>query len=271
MPELPEVETTRRGIAPYVEGERVAGVIVREHRLRWPIPNDLEAQLRGQTVETLKRRAKYLLFHTARGTLIVHLGMSGSLRVLTPSAPVEKHDHFDLVFANNRCLRYRDPRRFGAALWTRDAPLEHKLLAHLGPEPLDNVFNGAWLHRASRKRKVAVKSLLMDSHVVVGVGNIYASEALFCAGLRPTKAAGRVSKAKYDELCAAVKRVLAAAIDKGGTTLRDFVDSEGQPGYFANELLVYGRKGEPCTQCGTPIRQQVIGQRSSFFCPACQQ
>ncbi len=270
MPELPEVETTRRGIAPLLEGRRVRAVEVREPRLRWPVPPALARELPGQPIESVSRRAKFLLVRSPAGHLILHLGMSGSLRVVSNNVPPEKHDHLDVVMEDGRCLRLRDPRRFGAALWTTEDPLAHPLLRDLGPEPLQGGFNAETLYRLSRSRRVAVKSFIMNSHVVAGVGNIYASEALFLAGIHPTRPAGRISRARYERLVEAVRRVLEDAITAGGTTLRDFVDSDGNPGYFARKLRVYGREGEPCETCGAPVRSRVIGQRSTFFCIRCQ-
>ncbi|GAA0249590.1 bifunctional DNA-formamidopyrimidine glycosylase/DNA-(apurinic or apyrimidinic site) lyase [Rhodanobacter caeni] len=274
MPELPEVETTRRGIAPYLIGRRVLGVTLRRADLRWPIPPQITALLPGQLIEAVERRAKYLLLHTEAGSALLHLGMSGVLRVLPPDAPVGKHDHVDIALERTptqarRILRFTDPRRFGCLLW--QAPGEtHELLAGLGPEPLTDAFDGDLLWRRSRGRKAAVKLFLMDNAIVVGVGNIYASEALFAAGIDPRRAAGTVSRMRYARLAAEVKRILAWAIERGGTTLRDFISPDGAPGYFFRELNVYGRAGEPCHVCGTPIRQVVLGQRSTFWCPRCQ-
>lgn len=270
MPELPEVETTRRGIAPFLEGRRVRTVAVREPRLRWPVPAALARDLPGQPILSVFRRAKFLLLESPIGHLILHLGMSGSLRVVSNNVPPEKHDHLDVVMEDGRCLRLRDPRRFGAALWTTGAPLEHPLLKDIGPEPLGSAFSPQWLHRLSRGRRVAVKSFLMNGHVVAGVGNIYASEALFIAGIHPSRPAGRISLERYGLLVDAVREVLDDAITAGGTTLRDFVDTDGNPGYFARKLRVYGRQDDPCENCGAPIRGRVIGQRSTFYCPRCQ-
>ena len=269
MPELPEVETTRRGIAPLVEGRRVSRVVVRQPRLRWPVPEELPARLARRTLQRVERRAKYLLLRFGHGTLILHLGMSGSLRVVPPRTPPEKHDHFDLVLGN-RCLRLRDPRRFGAVLWTGEDPARHPLLANLGPEPLETAFDGAHLHRHSRGRATAVKNFIMDGRIVVGVGNIYASEALFEAGIHPARPCGRISLERYQRLADTIRRTLADAIEQGGTTLRDFRQADGRPGYFVQELKVYGREGAPCPRCGAPVRQRVIGQRSSFYCGRCQ-
>lgn len=269
MPELPEVETTRRGVRPHVEGREIARLVVRESRLRWPIPADLPALLQGQRVESVRRRAKYLLFVTSAGTLLIHLGMSGSLRVVSPAQLPAKHDHFDIELNGGSVLRYNDPRRFGCCLWFTPGE-EHPLLRDLGPEPLSNDFDGALLHRRSRGRKGPVKAFLMDQKVVVGVGNIYANEALFLAGIRPDRAAGRISLARYQALADRCKQVLASAISQGGTTLRDFVGGDGKPGYFAQQLYVYGREGQPCKCCGLPLRELRISQRSSIYCVACQ-
>ena len=274
MPELPEVETTRRGIAPYLIGRRVVGVTLRRADLRWPIPAAISELLPGQRIEAVERRAKYLLLHTQAGSALLHLGMSGVLRVLPPDAPVGKHDHVDIALERTstqagRILRFTDPRRFGCLLW--QAPGEiHSLLANLGPEPLTDAFDGDLLWHLSRGRKAAVKLFLMDNAVVVGVGNIYASEALFAAGIDPRRAAGSISRARYARLAGEVKRILAWAIERGGTTLRDFINPDGAPGYFFRELNVYGRAGEACQVCGTAIRQVVLGQRSTFWCPHCQ-
>jgi formamidopyrimidine-DNA glycosylase len=274
LPELPEVETTRRGIAPYLIGRRVTGVILRRSDLRWPIPPEISELLPGQRIDAVERRAKYLLLHTLAGSALLHLGMSGVLRVLPPDAPLGKHDHVDIALERAaaqgpRVLRFTDPRRFGCLLW--QAPGEtHALLAKLGPEPLTDAFDGDLLWHTSRGRTAAVKLFLMDSAVVVGVGNIYASEALFAAGIDPRRAAGAVSRARYARLATEVKRILAWAIERGGTTLRDFLNPDGLPGYFFRELNVYGRAGEPCRVCGTPIRQVMLGQRSTFWCPHCQ-
>ncbi len=270
MPELPEVETTRRGIEPWLLGARVDAVAVRERRLRWPVTARLARDLSGRSVESLERRAKYLLMTAGDGTLIMHLGMSGSLRVLEAPRPPGPHDHVDLVLSNGRMLRFNDPRRFGAMLWTRRDPMRHPLLRHLGPEPLGAEFDGDHLWRLSRGRRAAVKTFIMDGRVVVGVGNIYASEALFRSGIDPRRAAGRVSRRRYGVLADSIREVLAAAIKRGGTTLQDFTGGDGQPGYFAQELNVYGREGDACRSCGGPIRQTVLGQRSTFFCQRCQ-
>ncbi|WP_437879621.1 bifunctional DNA-formamidopyrimidine glycosylase/DNA-(apurinic or apyrimidinic site) lyase [Pseudomonas sp. LRF_L74] len=269
MPELPEVETTRRGIAPHLEGQRVTRVVVRERRLRWPIPEDLDVRLSGQRIETVERRAKYLLMKAESGTLIGHLGMSGSLRLVEAGLPAAKHEHVDIELESGMALRYTDPRRFGALLWSQD-PLNHELLVRLGPEPLTDAFDGARLYRMSRGRSMAIKPFIMDNAVVVGVGNIYASEALFAAGIDPRREAGTVSSARYERLSQEIKRILAHAIERGGTTLRDFVGGDGQPGYFQQELFVYGRGGAFCKTCGAGLREIKLGQRASVFCPKCQ-
>ena len=270
MPELPEVETTRRGLQGAVVGRTIERVVVRESRLRWRVPAELPAVVVGQRIESLRRRAKYLLFTLPHGTLIVHLGMSGSLRVLPAKAPVLTHDHLDIVLDSDACLRFNDPRRFGCVLWTTGDPEEHPLLRSLGPEPLSPQFDGASLARAAKGRRVAIKQLLMNSQIVVGVGNIYASEALFRAGIRPRRAAGRLKAVEFDALARSVKQVLKEAIRSGGTTLRDYVNADGMPGYFRQKLYVYERSGEPCRVCKTPIRQLVQGQRSTYFCASCQ-
>ena len=270
MPELPEVETARRGISPYLIGRRIKAVTVRDSRLRWPVPAALVKELRGQRIEDITRRGKYLLLHTGAGTAILHLGMSGSLRVLASNTPPEKHDHVDMEFDGGRILRLRDPRRFGTLLWTRGDARRHKLLKDLGPEPLDAAFDGDHLFNHSRGRKVAVKTFLMNSHVVVGVGNIYASESLYLAGIHPERLAGRITRERYALLAKAVKRVLTAAIKSGGTTLRDFTREDGEPGYFYLRLRVYDREGRTCKRCGGTIVSKVTGQRSTYYCPSCQ-
>jgi formamidopyrimidine-DNA glycosylase len=271
VPELPEVETTRRGVAPHLEGRTVSRVEVRETRLRQPVHPALAQLLEGATLLRVRRRAKYLLFDFGHGTLIVHLGMSGSLRVLEPHTPVQKHDHVDLVFEGRTVLRLRDPRRFGLMVWTEDEPAQHALLAELGPEPWDAAFSAGYLSTLAASRSGAVKNFLMDGKVVVGVGNIYASESLHRAGIHPARPARRVAEARYAALVEAVQEVLDQAISFGGTTLRDFTRDDGKPGYFRNELRVYDRAGASCLRCGTgSIRQRVIGQRMSYFCPQCQ-
>jgi formamidopyrimidine-DNA glycosylase len=270
MPELPEVETTRRGIAPALLERRVAEVIVRERRLRWPIPSDLEAALRGQTVRRIERRAKYILIRFDAGTLILHLGMSGSLRMLKADVPPRAHDHWDIRMDTGFTLRFHDPRRFGSLHWTEADPHLHPLLAKLAPEPLTETFDGDYLFRVTRKRAVAIKQFIMNSQVVVGVGNIYASEALFGARIAPRRAARRISRAQAQALALAIKEVLAEAIKIGGTTLRDYVNADGIPGYFRQRLFVYERGGEPCRVCQKPVKQFVQGQRSTYWCSTCQ-
>lgn len=270
MPELPEVETTRRGIRPHILGHRISHCVVRDRRLRWPVPRGLESKLQGQPIQDISRRGKYLLLTTPAGTVIIHLGMSGSLRILACDTPYEKHDHVDIELDNRQCLRLRDPRRFGAVLFTEDDPMQHELLRKLGPEPLSTEFDGDYLFHKSRKRSACIKTFIMDSHIVVGVGNIYANEALFAAGIHPRRAAGKVTRAQYTHLAKAIKDVLRAAIKAGGTTLRDFTRSDGKPGYFRQALQIYGREGDPCLRCGKPISLAVIGQRASYYCTHCQ-
>jgi len=274
MPELPEVETTRRGLAPHLEGHNVQAVTLRRPDLRWPIPPELPRLLQGQRIDAVRRRAKYLLLDTAAGSAVLHLGMSGSLRVLPGDTPLRAHDHVDIALVGNagvpgRVLRFNDPRRFGCLLW-QPVGTVHPLLAGLGPEPLSDDFDGNHLFALSRGRTAPVKTFLMDQAVVVGVGNIYAAEALFAAGIAPNRAAGRVSRERYAALAREVKRILAHAIDRGGTTLRDFIRPDGAPGYFEQELQVYGREGNACHRCGTPLRHASIGQRASVWCPRCQ-
>ena len=269
MPELPEVETTCRGIAPYTESHTLTSITVRQPQLRWPIPAELGLLLPGQTVHRVARRAKYILLQMDQGDLLIHLGMSGSLRVVSADTPVGKHDHVDLLFDNNRVVRFTDPRRFGAILW-QAADTPHPLLQMLGPEPLSDDFHVDYLWCRCQGKKQAIKQFIMDNHVVVGVGNIYASEALFAAGIDPRRAAGRISKERLARLVDEIKRVLDYAITRGGTTLRDFVGGDGKPGYFQQELYVYGRKGELCKVCGTQLKEVRLGQRSSVFCPSCQ-
>lgn len=274
MPELPEVETTRRGLLPHVEGQRVAHVRLRRPDLRWPIPREVEALLPEQRIDAIRRRAKYLLLDTTAGSALLHLGMSGSLRVLPEDTPVRAHDHVDIALVGEdgkpgRVLRFNDPRRFGCLLW--QAPGEtHPLLAGLGPEPLSEAFDGNYLFERSRGRKAPVKAFLMDQSVVVGVGNIYAAEALFTAGISPLRPAGKVSRERYAALAEAVKAILAHAIARGGTTLRDFISPDGAPGYFEQELLAYGRGGQPCPRCGRALKQASIGQRATVWCGHCQ-
>ncbi|MEM8561189.1 MAG: bifunctional DNA-formamidopyrimidine glycosylase/DNA-(apurinic or apyrimidinic site) lyase [Pseudomonadota bacterium] len=269
MPELPEVETTRRGVAPYCVGKLVSHVTVRESRLRWPVPSELPERLAGLRVTALERRAKYLLFRTEQGSLLVHLGMSGSLRIAALDDEPRKHDHIDILFENGACLRFHDPRRFGSLHWV---PVDgsHKLLNHLGPEPLSDVFDGSLLYQRSRGRSCPVKNFIMDGRVVVGVGNIYANEALFLAGIHPRRAAGRISRSRYETLANRIKQVLTSAIKQGGTTLRDFVGGDGSPGYFAQQLYVYARAGERCKRCDATLKEIRLAQRSTVFCVTCQ-
>ncbi len=269
MPELPEVETTRRGLLPHVAGRHVEHVRLRRPDLRWPIPREIEDLLPGQRIDAIRRRAKYLLFDTGAGSALLHLGMSGSLRVLPDDTPVRAHDHVDITLDSGRVLRFNDPRRFGCLLWQSPGEV-HPLLAGLGPEPLSDDFDGDLLFHLSRGRSAPVKTFLMDQAVVVGVGNIYAAEALFRAGISPLRAAGKVSRDRYGALATAVKEILAYAITRGGTTLRDFISPDGAPGYFEQELSVYGRGGEPCRRCGRPLKQAMIGQRASVWCGHCQ-
>ncbi len=269
MPELPEVETTRRGVAPYCSGAQVQRLVVREPRLRWPVPEQLPHLLQGQLITAVERRAKYLLFRTAAGTLLVHLGMSGSLRVVSPEQSPGRHDHIDIHLHTGACLRYNDPRRFGCFLWLETAE-QHPLLQELGPEPLSAEFDGDMLYRRSRGRRVPVKSFIMNGQVVVGVGNIYANEALFLAGIDPRRSAGRIAATRYGVLANCIKQVLTSAIKQGGTTLRDFVGGDGKPGYFAQQLYVYGRGGSPCKRCGGVLRECRLGQRTTVFCVTCQ-
>jgi formamidopyrimidine-DNA glycosylase len=270
VPELPEVETTRRGIEPLLVGRGVSGVTVRNFALRWPVTEELVSALTGATVLAVRRRAKYLLLQTAAGAAILHFGMSGSLRFVPSGSPPGRHDHVDLVLADNLILRYTDPRRFGCLLWAPGDPLRHPLLAHLGPEPLEAEFDGTRLRSAATGKRVAVKSLIMDSRVVVGVGNIYASEALFVSRIHPARPCGRISALRLETLAQAIRQILQEAIDAGGTTLRDFTNESGRPGYFARQLRVYGRGGEPCLTCGQAVRVRRIGQRASYYCSTCQ-
>ena len=269
MPELPEVETTRRGLLPNLSGRSFQKAIIRNPSLRWPVPMRLASRLKGQLVRTIERRGKYLLFRCNSGTLMIHLGMSGSLRIVSSEEPPIKHDHIDLIFSSGNVLRYHDPRRFGSFHWITNGQ-EHPLLASLGPEPLSEKFDGNYLFEQSRRRSISVKQFIMDGKIVVGVGNIYASEALFLSGIRPGKASKRISRERYLKLAASIKIVLQSAIKEGGTTLRDFVGASGLPGYFSLKLNVYGRQGRKCNLCQAIIRCKVLGQRASFYCPACQ-
>jgi formamidopyrimidine-DNA glycosylase len=269
MPELPEVETTCRGIAPHLQGQLVTGVDIRQAALRWPVPDAISA-LRGQRIHTVSRRAKYLLLGADRGHCIVHLGMSGSLRVCPPDVPLRPHDHVILSLHSGLQLRYHDPRRFGCWLWTDADPASHQLLHDLGPEPLEAAFSPEVLLRACKRHKRAIKTVVMDPHVVVGVGNIYACEALFAAAIDPRRRADRISAQRIENLTTAIKFVLQRSIDQGGTTLRDFLREDGRPGYFKQQLNVYDRADKPCHSCAQPIRRSVLGQRTTYFCPHCQ-
>lgn len=270
MPELPEVETTRRGIEPALAGHRVLAVIVRERRLRWPIPKDFEARLTYERILAVERRAKYILLRFSVGTVILHLGMSGSVRLVKPDLAPRKHDHVDLVMDSGWAVRFHDPRRFGSLTFTADDPEDHPLLKKLAPEPLSAAFDGDYLYRATRKRKVAIKQLIMNSQLVVGVGNIYASEALFRARISPKRMAGRISAAEANKLAKSIKTVLAAAVKIGGTTLRDYVNADGAPGYFRQRLYVYERAGDKCRVCRGVVKQFTQGQRSTYWCTTCQ-
>ena len=270
MPELPEVETTRRGIETHIENNKVSKVILRRKTLRWPITPALSKDLPGETIQSVSRRGKYLLLATQKGCLLIHLGMSGSLRIVESSRAAAKHDHVDVVFANNKVLRYTDPRRFGCILWETEPIEAHPLLASLGPEPLEDNFHTDYLFKKSRRRNIAVKTFIMDSKVVVGVGNIYANESLFLAGISPKRSAGKISKPRYEKLVECIQQVLQQAIDVGGTTLKDFTGSDGEPGYFAQSLHVYGRRGEPCHGCNGTLKEIRQGQRSTVYCSQCQ-
>jgi formamidopyrimidine-DNA glycosylase len=270
MPELPEVETTLRGIQPHIEQQKITCVTVRQHQLRWPIPNNIQEILVNQTITSASRRGKYLLLQTPTGTVILHLGMSGRLHIVTPNTPPNKHDHVDVEFANAKSLRLTDPRRFGAFLWTADDPLQHALLKDLGPEPLSSDFTDDYLWTQASNKKVAVKSFIMDSKIVVGVGNIYANEALFAADIHPEKPAGKISAAAYTKLTQEIKKILQYAIQQGGTTLKDFLNSDGKPGYFKLHLKVYGRGGLACFTCQKKLTEIRLGQRSTVYCARCQ-
>jgi len=269
MPELPEVETSRRGIEPHIVDTTVSRVVIRERRLRWPVAKDLDRNLPGQTVTSVGRRAKYLLINTEKGSAILHLGMSGSVCIVDRDTPASVHDHVDIEFSSGLMLRYRDPRRFGSLHWSKN-PLSHPLLDKLGPEPLGDDFSGDYLWRKSRGRKVSIKQFIMNAYIVVGVGNIYASESLFMAGINPRRAAGRIAALRYDALADAIKEVLNRAITAGGTTLRDYYGGDGEAGYFQQQLEAYGREDEPCRRCNTPITAIVQGQRSTYYCKQCQ-
>ncbi|HCY14228.1 MAG TPA: DNA-formamidopyrimidine glycosylase [Gammaproteobacteria bacterium] len=270
MPELPEVETTVRGIRPLVEGKCVREVVVRERRLRWPVAHGINRILSGKRILCVHRRAKYILIKFSHGTLMIHLGMSGRLQVVPKNVAPAKHDHVDIVLVGGKVLRFRDPRRFGSVLWVRGDPQIAPLLSRLGPEPFDEAFTGSLLFEAARGRRLAIKNFIMDGRIVVGIGNIYASEALFRAGIHPARAAGRVGLRRYQHLVQAIREVLADAIAAGGTSLRDYAGVTGEPGYFECSLKVYERVGEPCVNCGAIIQHKVIGQRASYYCAHCQ-
>lgn len=267
MPELPEVETTLRGIKPYLGSQQIVQLTVKQPSLRWPVTDNLHAIVQGQKIHSLWRRAKYLILQLDRGSMLIHLGMSGSLRIIESSEAWRKHDHIEMQLSNGYGLRYHDPRRFGCWLWSAD---EHSQLSKLGPEPLDDEFNGDYLYQLSRNRRLAVKPFIMDGAVVVGVGNIYAAESLFRSGISPQRPASRISTKRYQLLAENIKNVLSAAINQGGTTLRDFVSSDGEPGYFQQSLDVYGRAGQSCKVCQGRLKEIRLGQRSSVFCPNCQ-
>lgn len=268
MPELPEVETTLRGLQPHLLERKIARIDIRQPKLRWPVPDEVHS-LKGATVQSLQRRAKYILMHTDKGHLIWHLGMSGSMRMLPAVEPAARHEHICLLFDDENSLRYRDPRRFGFLLFTNFDPLEHKLLSSLGPEPLTSAFNANYLQRQCKNRKTAIKNLIMNSHIVVGIGNIYACESLFISGINPNTSASRISLQRLDKLVSAIRLVLHQAIQAGGTTLQDFTQTNGQPGYFSQSLNVYGNRGN-CPQCGQVIKRITQGQRSTYYCTHCQ-
>ncbi|MCW8853473.1 MAG: bifunctional DNA-formamidopyrimidine glycosylase/DNA-(apurinic or apyrimidinic site) lyase [Gammaproteobacteria bacterium] len=270
MPELPEVETSRRGIEPHIINKKIINVIIRQKKLRWPIPVSLKKNLPGDQITSVSRRGKYLLLKTSKGTLIIHLGMSGSLHIVSNKISAEKHDHFEIEFSNGKLLRLRDPRRFGAVLWTRQDTSKHKLIEKLGPEPLTDEFTADYLYQASRKRKIAIKTFIMNSHIVVGVGNIYANEALFTAGIHPKRMSHRISLARYQQLVEVIKKILHKAIEQGGTTLRDFSSADGKPGYFQQKLNIYGKVDQPCPICNQTVKHIRQQQRSTYYCSHCQ-
>ena len=270
MPELPEVETVMHGLKPHIEGAVINDVVVRHHQLRWPIPSTMRRNLCQQRVNTLSRRGKYLLMRVDTGTLIMHLGMSGSLRIVTSTTPLNRHDHVDIIFSNQNIMRYTDPRRFGALIWTNEDPSNHVLLKSQGLEPLESEFTADYLKERARSRRIAIKPFIMDSKIVVGIGNIYAAEALFLAGIHPATPAGALTQMQYQQLVKSIKQVLQSAIKQGGTTVKDFVNSEGKPGYLAQQLNVYGRASLPCVQCQAPLCSFKLGQRSTVFCVNCQ-
>lgn len=270
LPELPEVETTRRGIEPHIANQTISKAIIRQAMLRWPVPEELIAALPGLVVSRVERRGKYLLLQTPDAVLIIHLGMSGSLRIVSKDTAAGKHDHFDFILSSGKVLRFTDPRRFGCLLWHRGDINDHKLIRALGPEPLTDEFDGEHLYKLSKGRKAPVKTFIMDSKVVVGVGNIYANEALYLAGIHPVRKAGAISLQRYENLASQIKQVLSRAIEVGGTTLRDFTNSEGEPGYFKQSLFVYGRGGQACAKCGEVLKEVRVGQRSTVYCGQCQ-
>ncbi|NKF21214.1 bifunctional DNA-formamidopyrimidine glycosylase/DNA-(apurinic or apyrimidinic site) lyase [Solimonas marina] len=271
MPELPEVETVRRGLEPHLRGRRIARVTVRDPRLRWPVPATLARDAEGRRIESIARRGKYMIVTLDSGDrMIWHLGMSGRMFVLDATHPVVKHDHVDFLLDDQRLIRFHDPRRFGAVLWWPAVENAHPLLATMGPEPFEDAFNGDYLFRKSRGREIAVKNFIMDGHIVVGAGNIYAAESLFRAGIRPTRRTGKLTRADCTRLAEKIREVLAEAVERGGTTLRDFFGADGASGYFQQELFVYGRDGQPCRTCGVPIKGLVLGGRASCYCPGCQ-
>lgn len=269
MPELPEVEVSRLGITPHLVNKTIDKVVVRNRQLRWPVPDEVH-KVESLNIDAISRRAKYLLIDTSAGSIMLHLGMSGRLRVVPTNTPIQKHDHIDIQLTDGQCLRLNDARRFGACLWIDAKDTSHELLALLGPEPLTDDFDSERLVSMAKGKQVCVKNFIMDNKVVVGVGNIYANESLFLAKIDPRTPAGKVSKKRYQVLTLIIKQVLAKAIEQGGTTLKDFVQADGNPGYFAQELLVYGRAKQPCTVCETPIKSVVLGQRNTFYCPKCQ-
>jgi len=272
MPELPEVEVTRQGILTYVENQVINKIIVRQPKLRWPIPvKTLKNNLLNAKVHSLTRRGKYLLFEVESGYFLIHLGMSGYLRVLSNNHPPGKHDHFDLYFKNNHLIRFNDTRRFGAVLWLGEKPFEHKLLSQLGVEPLTKNFNQDYLYKKSRNIKTNIKTFLMNQKIVVGIGNIYANEALYSAGIHPLRAAASLDSPSFALLVTAIKKILHSAIRQGGTTLKDFSKADGKPGYFGQSLNVYGKSNHPCPQCNQLIQQQRVNQRSTYFCAQCQE
>jgi len=270
MPELPEVETSRRGISPHILNQTVTNVIIRQKKLRWPISAGLKKDIINQPIEAIERRGKYILLKTRAGTAILHLGMSGSLHIVEHKTAAGKHDHIDFQFSNGKSLRLHDPRRFGSVLWTRADAYRHKLLKDLGPEPLSDEFTGEYLFQSSRRRKASIKSFIMNSHIVVGVGNIYACESLFIAKINPNRQASRISRQRYEVLADTIKTILSQAIKQGGTTLKDFTHHDGKPGYFKQFLHVYGKTDEPCTICLQPIKRIIQQQRSTFYCSHCQ-